>query len=680
MTKPDKEQLETPAPRQGSVLSARHQTEHRWRNLSMALLCFTGLLAGAAFLLPQLGSGTAFLILAHVVTAVPATLFGFYYIYLHFRRTAGVRRAGAIFTGLGSGGFFVVLAGTGAILSIYGAAETRGGLGAIHEILGLLAILILAGHVIISRKGPGAVSPYRKYLPVTIGSVATIAVLIGAGAIVEATDARKFPVDPIVTPYEMSYGEHPFRPSHTETVHDGFIDQDHIAVSKNCASCHGEIYDQWRDSMHAFAASDPTYVKNISLLAENVAVAAGRYCEGCHAPAALLSGQLTEGGKHGGTAGTPAFDDGVGCIACHGMTEIIHVKGVASYRMGVDDGAPFPSTNPVSRFVSNASIHTRSDDHKEAVMRPMLKTAEFCATCHEQFMDRDMNGWGWMKMQATYSEWLNSHYSGQQDNSFATTEQVRCQDCHMQMVKADDPSANEEGYVRSHRFIGANTAVAHVLGLDEQKRLVEDFLRAGKMRISIDEIEREDAPEEATFVSRDLRGGTDAPALAYLGETVNLTVSVANIGVGHGFPGGTKDINQAWVSIHVHDATGQLIYESGQLNEAGEVSPDSHFYHSIKIDREGKEVWKHDLFRVVGETYNRSVPPGEVDVVNYAFEVPHWAKGPLTIVASLNYRKLNRKYSRWALSGDPDLPITIVARDVQSVDVEVRPKVLAKAR
>ncbi len=61
---------------------------------------------------------------------------------------------------------------------------------------------------------------------------------------------------------------------------------------------------------------------------------------------------------------------------------------------------------------------------------------------------------------------------------------MKCSDCHMPLVKSDDPAARN-GKVRSHRFAAANTAVPFVNGDAVQLKAAQDFLRDGQISVDV---------------------------------------------------------------------------------------------------------------------------------------------------------------------------------------------------
>ena len=102
--------------------------------------------------------------------------------------------------------------------------------------------------------------------------------------------------------------------------------------------------------------------------------------------------------------------------------------------------------------------------------------------------------------------------------------------------------------------------------------------------------------------------------------------------------------------FRVTDAANNLIYESGGLNDDQTLQKDSTIYQSIPVDREGNHVWKHDLFNMIGVSYRKFIPSGGADVANYNFKIPSWAKSPITVSATIRYRKFNTRYAKWVLT------------------------------
>ncbi|MBZ2163491.1 multiheme c-type cytochrome [Alteromonas stellipolaris] len=674
-----------------SQLLMREKRQNRWLYSMLVVLLLSGLYS---YISSSHSVFSQWLVLAHGFIGTASLLLLVPFIINHFYRTLGQRRAGLFTSGIFLFVLSIVMGFTGVYIIVAGLTEQTAWLLNIHiasgfSLFGVLIFHVISHYIWLAPKRRASLARSKeqnfRYFPsleeqsfLRIGTFALgfFTITFSLSLIYLAFEIEPSN-QPAVTDYQYNYGPHPFRPSQTDTASGTFIDKNQIAGSQNCANCHKEIAEQWYSSIHKQAASDPTYVKNITLLSENKGIEATRYCEGCHAPVALLTGQLSEGGTHGGIKNTTAFHEGISCLSCHNIESATHLKGVASYRY--EPHKPYLFDGYESKFFSALReylIRINPSQHKTDMAKDILIEPELCATCHVQFMDKEMNNWGWVKMQDEYTAWLESPYSMQSEQVFAHSKKTRCQDCHMPMVKGNDPSANSEGEFRSHRFIGANTMLPSLNGDKEQLAQTQKFLQSNKVRLTINPPNRKDATQSDKQITEDIRAITETPAYFYLNETVKLNVVAANIGVGHNFPAGTLDINEAWIAFTALDATGKVIYQSGFLEDDLSVETNAYFYRSLPIDRFGKLVWKHDLFNRVGETYKNFIPAGGSDIVEYTFDVPSWAKGPITLNAVLKYRKLNQRYAKWALGEDyQDLPITDMARATILVPLREQPPV-----
>jgi len=671
--------------------------EKRWLLIVMVLSTIS-VLSGFALALPlDFSYGVQLNTFGHTVISSLLFLPIFYYIVTHFKRTLGIRHPLLVFSGIASCFIFVGLFFSGFWIAINGQTEGTTWISHSHSVLSYIAIFLVVIHCLAHWRHRQQNLKKKKHIDkhvfitlsnrsglYVLASLVIYGAVIGGIAVIATSHAQveedQYPSENSTNdedPYVFDYGEHPFRPSQTETVTGGFITNKQIAKSQQCGSCHTDIYEQWLSSTHRQAASDPAYVKNINLLEQNRGITATRYCEGCHAPVALLTGQLTPGGKHGGVPDTPAHLEGVGCMGCHGIDHIVHLNGTASYTFDPKEQYLFDSGSTLlQQKLRNFLIRLNPEPHKQAMGPELMQDPKLCASCHEQFMDKSMNDWGWVKMQSEYTHWLASPFSGQNEKSFQSGDVMTCQTCHFPLVAGTDPSADGNGMIHSHRSLGANTVLPWLNGDTEQLAATEDFLKSAKLLVDIEAPNRTDTVQNHQFVNQELRplNSDNTPFFLYLGEESTIRVAVTNRMVGHAFPAGTTDINQAWLYITVNDADNEIIYQSGQLNEGLEVDPTAHLYHSIPVDRQGQHVWKHDLFRMIGETYRNVIPSGKTDIKDYTFTVPSWAKEPLTVTAILKYRKFNQRYARWALDHPkPVLPIVDMARDSLTIPLKIKP-------
>ncbi|WP_347986713.1 multiheme c-type cytochrome [Methylomonas sp. AM2-LC] len=624
--------------------------------------------------------------LLHTLLGVAVTALFAPYVWVHFRRTIGLRRSWLTFSGIISVLVFLTVAGSGIHIALTGQTEALEWVLPLHVWLASGILLLVIAHILLhtftlserrKKSEPNRFPSLGGGLQnAVLYSTLFSVVLVGVAGGLYQLRPNPYQDKAAIEPYVKNYGEHPFRPSQTETGSGSFYDARRIGESERCASCHEQIAEQWKASIHSQAGSDKTYQTNIKLLSEKKGIEAARYCEGCHAPTALMSGQLSKGG----ILETPGhLQEGVSCMTCHGIDRVEHTKGVASYRFTPPTPYLFnASSNTLATGIHNLLIRLKPEQHKADLARTVLATPELCATCHAQFMDKDFNNWGWVKMQDDYTAWLNGPYSGQTRQTFAHAELRRCQDCHFPLQPGKDPTADKAGMIKTHFNIGGNTAIPWVTQNHAQLERTREFLKADKMRITIDNPNRSDATETAKHLDLQLISSTEAPAYYYLGEDVTLKVAVTNAQVGHAFPGGTSDINEAWIHFLVEDGQGRKIYESGALDRENNVDANAYFYKSVPISRTGEAVWRHDLFNMVGDSFKRVIPPGASDVTSYSFKVADDVKGPLIVTASLKYRKLNNRYAKWALKDDNvQLPIVEMASTSLVLPIKIKPE-LAK--
>jgi hypothetical protein len=674
------------------VARANHGTnlerEKRVGSCLIALVLLTALTGLATFAWPtDDGAWQQWAFLVHTAQGICLAVLLALYLYLHFRRTLALRRPGVALAGICAALVSLAFVASGLYITIFGQTQAQRGIYWTHVISGCGALALLGAHVLLHwvawpRGRAGARPPLLSIEPRTSSWIRRNAV-IAVGAVVLLTVSYQLLPSPFVDaaaiqPYDLTkYGPHPFEPSKNRTASGGFYDARRLSVSDECGVCHTDIYREWRSSIHSKAGSDRAYQTNVNLLATKKGIEATRYCEGCHAPIAIMSGQLSTGGRLD-TFGH--MREGVGCLGCHAIDSVNSTAGVASYTLRPPSlylfgGYDSAFARGINRYLTrlNPALHRRE------MARASLPKPELCSVCHAQFMEKVMNDWGWVKMQDDYMAWLNSPFSGQSEHTFARNDVSRCQDCHFPLQPAADPSADEHGLVRSHLSLGANTAIPYVDGDPEHIRRTTEFLQANKVTVSIDRPSRDDAVRNDRYVQPDITQLGESTSYFYLGEEATISIVVANVGVGHDFPGGTSDINEAWIRFVATDAQGRTIYESGAVAPSGDVDPDAYFYRSLPVDKTGALVWRHDLFRMVGDSFKKTVEAGASDVVAYRVKVPAWAKSPMNLYAVVRYRKLNNRYAQWALKDEHiRLPIVDVASDSLKVPLREKAEVVAQ--
>jgi len=516
---------------------------------------------------------------------------------------------------------------------------------------------------------------------------------------------NEFPED-----YAYPYGEdRPFAPSLAVTSTGGAFDPESLAGSQTCgtAGCHEQIVDEWIPSAHRYSAMDPLFQKVQSVMAEQNGPESTRYCGGCHDPISLFSGSKNLFTEVDDLTGYHGYDEGVSCLACHGIRET-DLQGNANYVMTQpatylwqwsDEGAP--------RVIRDFLIRTYPDKHNELSKR-MFKAPEYCAACHKQFIDQEVNRVGWVQLQNQYDNWKASHWFVEGD----PTETIECRECHMPLVEdSTDPAAGDsvdynrspdDGKHRSHRFIAANSMVPQMLelpGWQEQVDLTREWLQ-GDFRIP----EIQDKWVDGPVVQMAL----EAPERTAPGESIPVRLVLTANKVGHDFPTGPLDIIQSWVELRVEDEAGNEIFTSGTRDERHFIEPGSFLFKAEPVDQYGNLIDRHNLWEMVGVRYRRALFPGYSDTVEYMIDCPSTVApydpeqgetddrvlgdedrqaerqidlpgqtqpGRYHVTAILYYRKVDQFLINFLLGEDSGLTAPVVEMNRVKTTVEVAPSV-----
>ncbi|MDP6763618.1 MAG: multiheme c-type cytochrome [Planctomycetota bacterium] len=604
------------------------------------------------------------------------------------------------FTGWASGVMLVVCVVSGLWLTGQGALGTRISYlwRAVHIVTTFGLILFAVPHLVAvflrkPTRADGAASlaaVRRGWSRFTLGSALVPCLVVGALAftIPAVSFDNAFPVDYEHSPYE---GAGPFSPSLATTSTGGALDSRSLGDSASCGTsgCHEEIYREWLPSAHRYASMDAGFQKIQSVMAQQNGPVTTRYCGGCHDPISLFSGTKNIGVDD--LTGLAGYNEGISCVACHAV-EATDVQGNANYVMAQPARYVFELRDgPVAGFLSKFLIRTYPAHHVETLSRRMFKTPEFCAACHKQFIDEEVNDVGWVQLQNQYDNWRASRWHDADDPE----QTIECRECHMPLVDSLDPAAGDEadfnrsaddGKHRSHRFLGANQFIPllHELeGAEEHVELVEAWLR-GELEIP----EIADRWHEGPAVPIAL----EVPEEVRPGEEFPIRVHVANNKVGHDFPTGPLDIIQAWIEVRVTDADGQVVFHTGTVDERNFVEPGSYMFKAEPVDRYGNLIDRHNLWEMVGVRFKRSLFPGAAEVARFSFDcpgaapavtqgdggagggaedapepyrvlTPASARGPFEVSAMLHYRKFDQFLLNFAFGEDSGLtaPITTVA-------------------
>ncbi len=482
-------------------------------------------------------------------------------------------------------------------------------------------------------------------------------------------------------------------PSSAQTANGGTIPNQFFMNSKSCEPCHHDIYEQWEHSMHHFSSfNNQWYRKAIEYMQDTIGIKPSMWCAGCHDHALAFTDMMQKYPIRQ-IEFTPEGQAGLGCMSCHAIVHVTSTMGNGSYIIKYPQlDRLVASRNPLMRRLANFAILLDPKPHREVFLKPFhherKDVAEFCSTCHKVHLDVPVDHYRWLRGFNDYDNWQGSGVSGNSARSFYyPPKPMVCIDCHMPMVKSHD-FGNIDGYVHSHRFVAANTAVPESHGDTSQIKDVEKFLK-GAVTVDIFAITDEpkgqseeasraafSGPQTSTMfaVGEESARGLEAsiitaapPAkimaplnrgVAYLrrGETARVEVVVRTRNVGHFFPGGTVDAFDCWVELKGVDDKGHVIFWSGETadNGKGPVDPGAHFYRSLSLDEHGHWINKRNAWSAHATVYAHLIPPGAADTVHFRVKVPEDCGNKITFTAKLNYRKFDWWNTQWAFAGRRD--------------------------
>lgn len=561
---------------------------------------------------------------------------------------------------------------------------------------------ILLAHVVAGVLFVGAVLPWAwrhltgaRHRQALAASVALL-VLLPAGAalyrkaVPNPKDRIRNPQTVPVSMEEEGGGpKSPFWPSSSKTNVGGTIPSNFFMDSELCGKCHKDIYEQWKSSMHHFASfNNQFYRKSIEYMQSIAGTKPTKWCAACHDHAVFFNGRFDKPIKD--QIDTPEAQNGLGCLSCHSIVHVDSSMGNGGFEIEYPPLHELASSkNKYIRALDDFLTYLDPEPHRKTFMKPFMRldSSEYCSTCHKVHLDVPVNNYRWIRGFNDYDNWQASGVSGQGARSFYyPPKSSTCSDCHMPLVQSNDPG-NRGGFIHSHRFPAANTAVPYVNKDQTQFEETEKFLKSGF--ISVD-IFAASPVEEMKGQPEMVRRRTEGPQLASTfavgeeseqlgavflrevgkvaaplnragarfapGSNVKVDVVVRTRKIGHFFPGGTVDAFDIWLELIAKDADGKPVFWSGRVEDGGKgpVEPGAHFYRSYQLDGEGNPINKRNAFQTRSVLYVRLIPPGAADVAHFRVKLPKDVKGPVTLEAKLNLRKFSHYYTQFSYAGEPE--------------------------
>ncbi len=315
-----------------------------------------------------------------------------------------------------------------------------------------------------------------------------------------------------------------------------------------CAECHPNQYEEWRRSMHAYAAKSPPFDVLSAKVYRDSAGETGSFCTRCHSPFGAAEGEngaITAGGR------SEMSLESVSCDYCHTATG--H-DGQIGNREIISEPGPLK----LGSFDDPVATDAHESENSDFVTGPT-----FCGSCHDVYKYPGVN------FEQTYTEWLESP---------AATEGTRCQDCHMSPEpgvaggREWGPAAVVEGEtfpdreLSSHTFIGPDYA------------LIDDFPYPDDLEASAVA-----QAEHLQSIETLLKNSVKIASVETTNEGSDLRVAVVleSLTAGHRMPTGFTSERQLWIHLTISDPMlGTVLYESGDLDSDGNLR-DEHSHDVI---------------------------------------------------------------------------------------------------
>ncbi|MEM9364976.1 MAG: tetratricopeptide repeat protein [Planctomycetota bacterium] len=613
----------------------------------------------------------------------------------HWWRAKDRRNQRAVKIGYGLTLVAAVLLVTGILLSRVGpfqsiSGNTRSVAYWLHLIMPLVAGWLYWLHRLVGPRIKWQIG--RRVALVTTGFVAIMIAM-------QTTDARisqdRAPVD----------GDAYFRPSLAKTATGKFISARSLQNDDYCLSCHSEIHASWLHSAHKLSSfNNPAYrasvreTRTVSAKRSGT-VQASRFCAGCHDPVPFFSGQFDD--PNYDDVDNPTAHAGITCTVCHAMVSIDSQRGNADYTIDEPLHYPFAySENAMLRRLNGLMVKAKPAFHKQQMLKPFHRSAEFCSTCHKVHLPGELTDYKeFLRGQNHYDSYLLSGVSGHGARSFyyPPKAQSDCNTCHMPAMASDGFGSkfNDDlgtQAVHSHLFPSANTAIATWYDDEAAVDMHRQYLR-DTLRIDLFGIRRPGTIDGELHAPLDQAIRERSFGLEP-GETVLLETVLRTLTLGHHFTQGTTDSNQVWIEVTVR--VGEAFeLKSGHRDDRERVDTNAHFVNTFLLDRKGQRINRRNAQDIFTPLYSHQIPPGAGQTMHYRLQVPGEeaftdvsdGMGELHITARLLYRKFDTEYLDFIRAdrdpnrdpldlgqvGDPnDLPIAEIDRDSITLPVLLR--------
>lgn len=183
--------------------------------------------------------------------------------------------------------------------------------------------------------------------------------------------------------------------AHSERSGRAVVNPDGYTSARVCGECHIDIYNSWKNSLHAFSLTDPIFDTAFMQAVKEGGEQARRTCLRCHAPMTMMNGDYE--------LRQDVSREGVSCDFCHTVTAVDLNRSNKPYVIALG-------------LVKRGDIKRAASPAHEVAYSELHSRSEFCGGCHNYVTP------GGAPVMSTFDEWRQGPYAA---------EGVDCQDCHM---------------------------------------------------------------------------------------------------------------------------------------------------------------------------------------------------------------------------------------------------------
>jgi hypothetical protein len=202
----------------------------------------------------------------------------------------------------------------------------------------------------------------------------------------------------------------------------------------------------------------------------------------------------------------------------------------------------------------------------------------------------------------------------------------------------------EREHVYTHYHVGGNTALPSLFEGGEQNSLMatERLQNCATLEIS-------------------------APSLPLIWQQATIKIKVNNVGAGHYLPTGLSEVREMWLEVIIKDALGRIIFQSGTVDDNGDLDPQARSFSIKLVDKDGNQTV--NVAKADHILSDNRIPPKGSATEQFSFLVPLTGILGYSIEATLNYRSAPQSLID-DLFGDETFELPII--EMTSATAEVK--------